>query len=238
MLYSKVIQLYINIYIYIHFFHILFHYGLSQDIEYSPLFIHSIYNSLHLLIPNSHSIPPPLSSPLATTSQNRSVFEDTLVYLSTADVLGPQAEEGRPMGAYSLPLPRTSRTFFHFIWHLSLTLQRTGLLLHVRSEPELALSTLAFGAGQGFVVGFPAHCRAFCSIPAFYPLDVPVRQPRWPPVEKHWIKLTRYEGLYSKPRNWLPLVSAPNLQHPLLLSPWEGGSKTWTPWLHDSHWVG
>ena len=42
-------------------FHILFHYGFSQDMDYSSLcinsstvlFIQSIYNSLHLLIPNS-----------------------------------------------------------------------------------------------------------------------------------------------------------------------------------------
>ena len=47
-------------------FHILFHYGLSQDIEYSSLCyivgpclcIHFMYNSLHLLIPTSHFIPP------------------------------------------------------------------------------------------------------------------------------------------------------------------------------------
>ena len=53
-------------YIYVYIFYIPFHYGLSQDIEYSfpviysrtLLFIHSIYNSLHLLIPNSQSIPP------------------------------------------------------------------------------------------------------------------------------------------------------------------------------------
>ena len=32
------------------------------------LFIHPIYNSLHLLIPNSQSFPPPPASPLATTS--------------------------------------------------------------------------------------------------------------------------------------------------------------------------
>ena len=48
-------------------FHILFCYDLSLDIEYSSpcavsrflLFTHLIYNSLHLLIPNSHSMPPP-----------------------------------------------------------------------------------------------------------------------------------------------------------------------------------
>ena len=45
-------------------FHILFHCGLSKDIEYSslcytvgPNIIHSIYNSLHLLTPNSQSFP-------------------------------------------------------------------------------------------------------------------------------------------------------------------------------------
>ena len=32
------------------------------------LFIHPIYTSLHLLIPDSHSVPPPALSPLATTS--------------------------------------------------------------------------------------------------------------------------------------------------------------------------
>ena len=55
--------------------HILFHYGLSQDIEYSPLcyivdlIIYSIYNisSLHLLIPNSQSFPSPPPLPPATT---------------------------------------------------------------------------------------------------------------------------------------------------------------------------
>ena len=48
-------------------FHILFHYGLSQDIEYNSLlyrrtllFIYSLSNSLHLLIPNSQYPPPTL----------------------------------------------------------------------------------------------------------------------------------------------------------------------------------
>ena len=48
------------------FKNILFHYGLSQGTEYSSLcstvrtllFIHPVYNSLCLLIPNSQSIPP------------------------------------------------------------------------------------------------------------------------------------------------------------------------------------
>ena len=52
-------------------FCILFHYGLSQDIEYSSLCyivgpclcIHFMYNSLHLLIPTSHFIPPLTPSP-------------------------------------------------------------------------------------------------------------------------------------------------------------------------------
>ena len=32
------------------------------------LFMHSIYKSLNLLTPTSHSVPPPTPSPLATTS--------------------------------------------------------------------------------------------------------------------------------------------------------------------------
>ena len=49
----------------------LFHYRLLKDIVYSSLlysrsllFIHPIYNNLHLLIPNSQSILPPLPLPL------------------------------------------------------------------------------------------------------------------------------------------------------------------------------
>ena len=66
----------IYIYIYINnLFNVLFHCGLSQDIKYSSLwyivsstllFIRSIfyiYNSLHLLIPNSQSIPSPQPPP-------------------------------------------------------------------------------------------------------------------------------------------------------------------------------
>jgi len=50
-------------------FHILFHYGLSQNIEYSSVCYtvgpcYSVYNSLHLRIPNSQSVPP--SQPLPT----------------------------------------------------------------------------------------------------------------------------------------------------------------------------
>ena len=77
------------IYVYI-LFHSLFHYGLLHDTEYialccrvgpffwrwciwevirlrwrsrTVLFIHCIYNTLYLLIPNSHFIPSPLPSP-------------------------------------------------------------------------------------------------------------------------------------------------------------------------------
>ena len=59
LLYRKVTQLCIYI-----IFHIIFHYGLSHDIEYSSLcysrtllFIHSVYcyTSLHQQIPNSQS---------------------------------------------------------------------------------------------------------------------------------------------------------------------------------------
>ena len=59
----------IQLYVYI-LFHILFHYDFSQGIEYSSLccwtllFTHPIHNGLHLLIPDSQSIP----LTLATTS--------------------------------------------------------------------------------------------------------------------------------------------------------------------------
>ena len=39
------------------------------------LFIHAVYNSLHLLTPTSHSISPPSPSPLATTSLLSYVYE-------------------------------------------------------------------------------------------------------------------------------------------------------------------
>ena len=65
-------------YIYMYLFHILFHYGLSRDTEYSSvcftvesccLSIPYKYYSLFLLIPNLHSFPcSPLLSPLATTN--------------------------------------------------------------------------------------------------------------------------------------------------------------------------
>ena len=58
LLYGKVIRFY--------FFHILFHYDLLQDIEYSSLvlyhrtllFLHSSIIVWHLLIPDSQSTPP------------------------------------------------------------------------------------------------------------------------------------------------------------------------------------
>ena len=43
------------------------------------LFIYSIYNSLHLLIPNSQFIPPPPLFPLATTSPFSMSFESVSV---------------------------------------------------------------------------------------------------------------------------------------------------------------
>ena len=70
----------IQLYIYILFFHILFHYGLSQDNNYSSpcytlgpcCFIHPVYNSLPLLIPNSQSsLPPrPVTTDLFSISTN------------------------------------------------------------------------------------------------------------------------------------------------------------------------
>ena len=52
---------------------ILCHYGVSHDIEYSRtlLFVHSPFTSLHLLIPNSHSIPP------TSRSNRKSVLYDS-----------------------------------------------------------------------------------------------------------------------------------------------------------------
>ena len=56
------------------YFHILSHCGLSQDTDLSSLcralsynsrtlfFIHSVYNSLHLLMPNSQAFPPTIPS--------------------------------------------------------------------------------------------------------------------------------------------------------------------------------
>ena len=66
LLYSKVIQLYINKYKYIYIlFYILFHYGLSQDIEYSslcytvgPCCLSFLYIIVCLCIP-----PPPTPTP-------------------------------------------------------------------------------------------------------------------------------------------------------------------------------
>ena len=74
LLYSKVILLYI----YIHFFQILFHYGLLQVTEYSslcyivgPCCLSILCNSLHLLNPNSQSLPSPAPLPLGN---HKSVF--------------------------------------------------------------------------------------------------------------------------------------------------------------------
>ena len=66
---SLYIYIYVCVYIHTHIFFFIF---FSKDIEYgflcctvkTLLFIHSIYNSLHLLIPNSQSFPPPPHPPL------------------------------------------------------------------------------------------------------------------------------------------------------------------------------
>ena len=67
-------QLYIYVYI---LFNILFHYGLSWDIEYkfpvldsrTLLFIHPVYHSLHLLIPKMSSREPTLGNDLLGGAQ-------------------------------------------------------------------------------------------------------------------------------------------------------------------------
>ena len=62
--------------VYVHsFLCILFHYGLSQNIEYSslccavgPCLSVLYYKSLHLIIPGSHASPHPTPSPLVTSN--------------------------------------------------------------------------------------------------------------------------------------------------------------------------
>ena len=68
LLYSKVIQLYI--YIYSFPLWLIIGYWIEFPLLYSRTlsFIHSIYKSLPLIIPNSNSIPPSPIYPLATTS--------------------------------------------------------------------------------------------------------------------------------------------------------------------------
>ena len=75
LLYSKMIHIHIYIYIYIytHFFHILVHYGLSQDIEYSSLCytvrlccLFILYITVCICNPSVPLHPSPFS--LATTS--------------------------------------------------------------------------------------------------------------------------------------------------------------------------
>ena len=81
LLYSKVTHLYTYRHSY---FYILFHCGLSQDIEYSSvlyvwtlLIISSkcINNSLYLPPPNSHSIPVPPHLPLGNHKSGVYVYE-------------------------------------------------------------------------------------------------------------------------------------------------------------------
>jgi len=75
---DSVIYIYIYIYIYTHtlsfiFLSLMVYHRIFSIVScaISKTFIHSVYNSLHLLIPNSHSIPPP--SPIAL-GNHRSVF--------------------------------------------------------------------------------------------------------------------------------------------------------------------
>ena len=79
-------------YTYIHtFFHILFHYSLSQGVDSTSLccrrtllFIQSVHNGLHLLIPNSHFSPPP--NPLLL-SNHRSVELQSSYSVSSINIL-------------------------------------------------------------------------------------------------------------------------------------------------------
>ena len=72
MLYSKMIHIYIYIFPHTHFFHILVHYGLSQDIEYSSLCYRvrlCCLFILHIIVCICNPSVPlhPSSFPLATT---------------------------------------------------------------------------------------------------------------------------------------------------------------------------
>ena len=66
----KVIQSYVFFFLIFFLWWFIAGYGIEFPVLYSGtlLFICSMYNSLHLLIPNSQSVPPPRPSPLATTS--------------------------------------------------------------------------------------------------------------------------------------------------------------------------
>ena len=64
-----VLHMCVHIYILFHNFSIMFYHRILNIVPWTSLFIHCIYYSLHLLIPNSQSIPPlSLLSSLATRS--------------------------------------------------------------------------------------------------------------------------------------------------------------------------
>ena len=70
------------------FFYILVYHGILNIVSCARtlLFIRPLYNSLPLLIPNSHSFPPPAPSSLATTSLfsmsvSRVRFIDVFIYV-------------------------------------------------------------------------------------------------------------------------------------------------------------
>ena len=71
LLYNKIIQLYIHTFFFVSFSIMVYHRILTIApcaLQQTLLLIHSLCNSLHLLIPASHSMPLPIPSPLATTS--------------------------------------------------------------------------------------------------------------------------------------------------------------------------
>ena len=76
-------------------FHIAFHYSLSQDIGYSSLFIHPICNSLHLLIPNSQSCPPPPLPPWQP--QVCSLLTDTILKETPTPHTHTKGNQGKSM---------------------------------------------------------------------------------------------------------------------------------------------
>ena len=142
-----------NTHIYI-LFYILFHYGLLQDIEYSSLwyrnnsrtllFIHSVYNSLHLLTPNSQSNPPQHPLPLGN---HMSVLYQTTDFLLMSPRLPHCAHLGTDI--FRLTLNQTLFYTGHFIVHsksspcpvtLRLTLTLSSKYSQGRSLPSPASS--------------------------------------------------------------------------------------------------
>ena len=96
LLYSKVIRLCVYIYFSYSFpLWFITGYWIQFPVLYSRtlLFIHSVYNSLHLLMSNSQSIPPPPHLPLGNHKSvlyvNQFIFRNTAFYHKFASIIEP-----------------------------------------------------------------------------------------------------------------------------------------------------